>query len=212
MRRSYARILTGAAASGALLAPGCGPNVQMIYEGNVRFEHCYRLDLDSSIAPSHRRACWQDWLARHTYGQTGDRLAHARQRLTELNHGAQATLPILDDAGVQQRQASAPVPMPTNIHSAPPPKAPEAQPVAVATTVSAAPSALPPDWGCLENCRKQWQTCAAPLQCRDAAGAAPTGSGGASTVVPDPGSSKDRKDSCGTCNRSFKNCAVRCGH
>ncbi len=93
----------------------------MIYEGNVRFEHCYRLDLDPSIAPSHRRACWQDWLARHTYGQSSDRLTHAQQRQEALNRGDQATLPLLGDAGVQQRQVSAPMPMPSNIYSAPPP-------------------------------------------------------------------------------------------
>src|SRR5512142_423020 len=151
-------IVTGSLV-GCLLA-GCGPNVQMIYEGNVRFEHCYRLDLDDSIAPSHRRACWQDWLSRHTYGQSGDRLAHARQRLQDLSRGNQATLSLLGDAGVEQTQVSAPVPMPTNIHSAPPPKAPE--PKAAATPVSSASSAPklpPPDADCLRACQVQWDAC-----------------------------------------------------
>src|SRR5687768_4415792 len=41
------------------LALACGPSVQSIHEGSVRFEHCYRLDLDLDIAPGHREACWK---------------------------------------------------------------------------------------------------------------------------------------------------------
>jgi hypothetical protein len=181
----------------------------MIYEGSVRFEHCYRLDLDETIAPSHRRACWQDWLSRHTYGQSGDRLSHARRRLDELNHGEQATLPILDDAGVQQRQVNAPLPMPTNIHNAPPPKSPQATTSAAPPPASVAPTPPPPDWECVENCRKQWQACALQAQCREASANASQG-GASSTAVTVASSSKNQKDACSMCSRTFKTCMVRC--
>lgn len=98
---------------------GCGPNIQMIYEGNVRFEHCYRLDMDPTIAPPHRRACWQDWLARHAYAQSGDRVSHAKQRLNDLDKGDQATVVLHVDAGHDSSPAEA-LPLPTNIYDAPP--------------------------------------------------------------------------------------------
>src|SRR5664279_5049259 len=58
----------------------CGPSVQSINEGNVRFEHCYRLDLEVDAAPTHREACWKEWLGLYTYGQPRDRIEYARKR------------------------------------------------------------------------------------------------------------------------------------
>src|SRR4051812_7439067 len=72
----------------ALLITGaCGPSVQSIYEGNVRFEHCYRLDLEVDTAPTHRRACWSEWLNLYTYGQPRDRIEYARRRLHSFTNG-----------------------------------------------------------------------------------------------------------------------------
>jgi len=59
----------------------CGPSVQSIHEGGVRFEHCYRLDLDEEVTPGHREACWKEWLASYTYGQSADRIDYARRRI-----------------------------------------------------------------------------------------------------------------------------------
>src|SRR3954467_7416124 len=65
----------------ALLITGaCGPSVQSIYEGNVRFEHCYRLDLEVDTAPSHRRACWSEWLRMEPHGPPRERLGHGARR------------------------------------------------------------------------------------------------------------------------------------
>lgn len=193
---------------GACLDVGCGPNVQMIYEGNVRFEHCYRLDLDASIAPSHRRACWQDWLARHTYGQTGDRLAHARQRLDELSRGDQATLPLLEDAGVEQRQVTAPVPMPTNIHSAPPPKAPEAKPVLAPVIASAPAKQMLPESECARGCQAAWEKCSP--SCDDASAGSSAAHAGDLTGDAGLADPKSQKATCTVCTRTYRSCMRRC--
>ena len=77
------------------LAVGCGPSVQSIYEGNVRFEHCYRLDIDPHIAPTHREACWREWKQTYTYGQTRDRVEYAERRIRALASGDDRR-PVLD--------------------------------------------------------------------------------------------------------------------
>ena len=61
--------------------------MQSIYEGDVRFEHCYRLDLDLNIAPTHREACWKQWLTSYTYGQARDRIEYARRRVRAFASG-----------------------------------------------------------------------------------------------------------------------------
>jgi hypothetical protein len=66
---------------------GCGPSIQPIHEGGVRFEHCYRLDLDARIAPAHRHACWKQWLEVYSYGQSRDRLEYSQRRLRDLEAG-----------------------------------------------------------------------------------------------------------------------------
>ncbi len=191
---------------------GCGPNVQMIYEGNVRFEHCYRLDLDPTIAPTHRRACWEDWLARHTYAQSGDRLSHARQRLSELEKGNQATLSLDIDAGPQGQPAAEGVPMPSNIHAAPPPKAVEVPP-APSQPPSASPKVAPtaPEAECSDDCHAHWNECAGSCDNQDK----PTSNSGNASSRPPmgvsvPTSQRNTKDACNNCRRTFKTCMHRC--
>jgi len=184
----------------------------MIYEGNVRFEHCYRLDLDPTIAPSHRRACWEDWLARHTYAQSGDRLSHARQRLSDLEKGNQATLSLDIDAGPQGQPAAEGVPMPSSIHAAPPPKAVEAPPVP-SQPPSASPKVTPvtPEAECSDDCRSHWNECAGSCDNQDN----PTpNSGNASSRPPMgvsvPTSQRNTRDTCNNCRKTFKACMHRC--
>jgi hypothetical protein len=117
-----------AVVSALLLGPaislGCGPSVQSIYEGDVRFEHCYRLDLELDIATSHRQACWTNWLNRYTYGQTRDRLEYARRRVRSFASGdtARPALNIgTDDTQQESRQFYLVVPAPTSVHASPPP-------------------------------------------------------------------------------------------
>ncbi len=212
MQRSFLRIPKAVLLLGACSFASCGPNVQMIYEGNVRFEHCYRLDLDQTIAPPHRRACWQDWLARHTYGQTGDRLTHARQRLVELDGGDQSTLPLQVDAGAQRLQTGAAVPMPTSIHNAPPAKAVEPEAVASATAPRVNPPVpSPPENDCSNACREQWNDCAPacnelPTSNIGSESATPTLPAAASPVT----NQKNEKMECIACARAFKACMRRC--
>jgi hypothetical protein len=66
---------------------GCGPSFEAIQEGDLRFAHCDRLDLDPNIAPSHRLHCWREWRRVYTYGQTRDRVEYAQRRIAEVVSG-----------------------------------------------------------------------------------------------------------------------------
>jgi hypothetical protein len=68
----------------ALSGVSCGPSFEAVYEGNVRFEHCYRLDHDEEIASSHRDYCWTQWVQTYTYGQPQDRVEYAKRRIRVL--------------------------------------------------------------------------------------------------------------------------------
>jgi hypothetical protein len=70
-----------------LAAQGCGPSFEAIQEGDLRFAHCDRLDLDPNIAPSHRLHCWREWRRVYTYGQTRDRVEYAQRRIAEVVSG-----------------------------------------------------------------------------------------------------------------------------
>ena len=64
-----------------------------IYEGDVRFEHCMALDLETHVRPSIRRACWAEWVAFYTYGQTRDRVLHAHLRVKQLSSVSDSLAP-----------------------------------------------------------------------------------------------------------------------
>ena len=102
---------------------GCGPSVQSIYEGNVRFEHCYRLDLDVNIAATHRLACWREWLRVYTYGQVRDRIEYARQRIGALEQGdrSRPSLNLMAGRRPEERSWYLSEPAPTSAHAPPPP-------------------------------------------------------------------------------------------
>jgi hypothetical protein len=70
-----------------LVAQGCGPSFEAIQEGDLRFAHCDRLDLDPNISPSHRLHCWREWRRVYTYGQTRDRVEYAQRRIAEVVSG-----------------------------------------------------------------------------------------------------------------------------
>lgn len=65
----------------------CGPSFEVLAEGDLRFAHCDRLDLDPKIAPSHRLHCWREWRRMYTYGQTRDRVEYAARRIAEVVSG-----------------------------------------------------------------------------------------------------------------------------
>jgi hypothetical protein len=74
----------GALASCALAAAACGPSFQAVYESDVHFEHCYAVDM-SELPIEEKRICWREWLAGYTYGESRDRVEHARGRLAALS-------------------------------------------------------------------------------------------------------------------------------
>jgi hypothetical protein len=66
---------------------GCGASYQRVYEGDVRFEHCYHLDADPRVSQEARRECWAEWAGGHTQGQTRDRVEYAATRQRALLAG-----------------------------------------------------------------------------------------------------------------------------
>jgi hypothetical protein len=72
---------------GSALLSSCGPSFEVLAEGDLRFVHCDRLDLDPKIAPSHRLHCWREWRRTYTYGQTRDRVDYAQRRIAEVVSG-----------------------------------------------------------------------------------------------------------------------------
>jgi hypothetical protein len=66
----------------ALLAvtTACSLTYQSLYEGDVIFEHCYRLDEEKQVSALEKQRCWHDWSQKHTYGQARDRVEYALGR------------------------------------------------------------------------------------------------------------------------------------
>jgi hypothetical protein len=52
------RLATGLALAGLA---GCGPSFQAVYDGDVRFEHCYALDESPNAPMAAKKDCWRDW-------------------------------------------------------------------------------------------------------------------------------------------------------
>lgn len=143
---------------GCLGAPvaGCGPSVQVLHEGTVRFEHCYRLDLDPRIAPSHRKACWRAWSERYSYGQPRDRLEYARRRIQAIESNEPS--PQLELGAAAERSSLAEPGGPINVHAPPPRVARPAQGLPVS---NAQPLTEAPGDGCSTTCRQHRTTCLA---------------------------------------------------
>jgi len=182
------------ALSALLLAGACGPSVQSIYEGNVRFEHCYRLDLEVDTAPTHRLACWSEWLKMYTYGQPRDRIEYARRRLHSFTNGDvdRPTLDIGDEKKAEARQFYLVVPAPTSVHAPPPPIATRwygdaGTAPAAPTTEQVATKARAPEDKCTEGCRDQLANCQQP--CADAG---------------------KPEAACKSCDADYKSCMKRC--
>src|SRR5262245_57935911 len=92
----------------------CGASIRGTYEGDVRFEHCMALDARPDMKPTIRRACWEEWLSFYTFGQTRDRIDHARLRARQL--GAASDF----DEGERSPVAAAAAPDPTSAIAPPP--------------------------------------------------------------------------------------------
>ncbi len=179
------------AVAAALGGASCGPSMQSIYEGDVRFEHCYRLDLEQDVAVTHRQACWTTWLDRYTYGQSRDKLEYARRRVRAFA-GGDADRPQLRLGANQQTQRDARqfylvVPAPTSVHAPPPPIATRVN--AVEPAPSSAPSAsakVAPGEGCADECRAAFASC---------------------NQACDPAA---KSAACKSCDPDYKKCMQRC--
>jgi hypothetical protein len=81
--RNWQQALLG----GCCLLAGCGPSFEVLAEGDLRFAHCDRLDLDPAVGPAYRLECWREWRESYTYGQTRDRVEYAQRRIAEVVSG-----------------------------------------------------------------------------------------------------------------------------
>jgi len=183
--------LLGVLAVGVAVS-ACGPSVQSIYESNVRFEHCYRLDLEVDAAPTHREACWKEWLGMYTYGQPRDRIEYARRRAQAFASG-DANRPSLDIGDASTRKSEARqfylvVPSPTSVHAPPPPIATRWYADAGSAPAATTEQAEAPSDQCVAGCRGKHTEC--EESCATDAGKA------------DPG--------CKPCDPDYKACMKRC--
>lgn len=143
---------------------GCGASYTSIYEGDVRFEHCYRLDEEPTVPTAQKRACWHAWAKFYTYGQTRDRVEYAMAREQAL---AEATMTACDASPRAMRAVAAPTP--TNAFAPPPQTMPRedagAPADAAPTTSSDAPVlANAPGSHCTSSCGGTWKRCAAACE------------------------------------------------
>lgn len=82
------RVVRSVVASLCLIAlPACGASYQAVYDGDVHFERCYRLDAESNRTRDERLSCWSEWNQRYTRGQTADRVDYASSRTRVLSAG-----------------------------------------------------------------------------------------------------------------------------
>ncbi len=191
-RLGFGRLALALAIAGLLVAGACGPSVQSIYEGNVRFEHCYRLDLEVDTAPTHREACWKEWLSLYTYGQPRDRIEYARRRAQAFAAG-DVNRPTLDVAPedakkTEARQFYLVVPSPTSVHAPPPPIATRWYADAGSAPAPTTEQAAAPADTCVTACRDKHTLCAHPC---------------------DPDASP-LDPACKSCDSDYKACMKRC--
>jgi len=103
-----------------ILAAGvisCGASIQAVYEGDVRFEHCMAIDSSPDVKPALPAQCWEEWLKFYTFGQTRDRIEHARTRVKQL--GASSDFSEGEWRSQPPPKAAA-VPDPTSVLAPPP--------------------------------------------------------------------------------------------
>ncbi len=135
-------------ALGLPLLLGCGLNLRYVVEGDMRFEHCYRLDDDTHTSVDEKRRCWREWTVAYQKGQDNSRIAYATERLRALDGSAAGVAP----------SASAAV---ATVSTEATPKAatPYAPPPATASGSEVSLSASITLSACGQTCAKSWQGC-----------------------------------------------------
>jgi hypothetical protein len=139
-----------------LLGAGCGPSFEAIQEGDLRFAHCDRLDLDPNISASHRLHCWREWRRVYTYGQTRDRVEYAQRRIAEVVSG-DTEPPFELPSGSSRRPDADRAVAPNPVHRPPPAVVPLAG-TESALTRDAAEGPFGP--GCRSRCEAGRAACA----------------------------------------------------
>jgi hypothetical protein len=141
---------------GWLVASGCGPSFEAIQEGDLRFAHCDRLDMEPNISPTHRLHCWREWRRVYTYGQTRDRLEYAQRRIAEVVSGDTDPSIQLPSGSSRPPEASPPG-TPSPVHSPPPAVVPIAGTDPAQTQDAARAGDVP---GCRVRCDEGKAQCA----------------------------------------------------
>jgi hypothetical protein len=146
----------------------CGPSLETMHESNLRFEHCYRLDMDPKIALSHRELCWRDWTEIYASGQPMDRIEYARRRIVALDSGDARLVTIVTTSKSQGRvfteiggpAADTPMaaPAPTSAHE-PPPKTEPAPKVDTPKPEPPPPGLSRPGDACGNECTSTFSEC-----------------------------------------------------
>ncbi len=214
--RWVARLGVGALVGAVVAAVGsfsCGPSFQAVYDGNVRFEHCYALEENPQTAMPEKAACWQDWSKNYTFGQTRDRVHYATSRHVALSRMSSAPTDealMMAAPGETSRDVHITTPSPTNAF-VPPPKTldpdehhatgtshPGLGPPVVsgamdAGAISPAPAETVtlPASGCSERCAATYRGCGVGCDA-DAGGGAP------------------KTKECKTCQDKFRICMRAC--
>ncbi|HKQ70127.1 MAG TPA: hypothetical protein VJT73_12350 [Polyangiaceae bacterium] len=159
-------------ASGPL---ACSLSYQSVYESDVRFEHCYRLDEERQVPIAQKRTCWRAWVAKHTYGQTRDRVEYALERDRTLER-AEASGERSAPPGAAGAKLPIASPQPTSAFVSPPQTmasahdagAPDADrsPTVAALIESAAGafSTGAPGATCGGACGRAWAACGEPCK------------------------------------------------
>jgi hypothetical protein len=120
------RVLTSVAGC-CLVWTGCSAGYRDAYEGDLHFEHCYRLDEEARITVGQKRLCWEQWTRSYARRQPHDRVEYAMVRQQALavaennGPGAVGTGPggpsqpgVLPDAKRRAPSRSSPPPAPGN--------------------------------------------------------------------------------------------------
>jgi hypothetical protein len=151
------------------LFAACGPSFQAVYEGDVRFEHCYALDENAASDMRLKADCWRDWMKNYTYGQTRDRVEYAAARHYALSIAPnspsdEALMEAAPGGGIRKNVITAP--MPTSVYAPPP----NTIPVEVDGGAKEPPKDVPkeppkdaskraPGFECGDACSGAWSTC-----------------------------------------------------
>jgi hypothetical protein len=145
----------------------CSLTYQSLYEGDVRFEHCYRIDEEKTVPDAEKQLCWHDWSQKHTYGQSRDRIEYALARERALGQ-ARPTGESSAPRGLVFPNGTIWAPQPTSAFIPPPqimtrdaggPDAERAPAVASFSERASGPLVTAPGANCGGACGKLWVQC-----------------------------------------------------